>query len=424
MVCGHREFDFGQNKPPHQSITWTQGRVGDKPLSEQNTMAPIKPKKKSHKNKARDRARAKTSAQNSNANPRELLAQATTLLEEGDPAAAARIALAAHESIGENGRQAGASLSLLGQIHVELGEIEAAREFFAAAVKADEDGTLPEDVGGGPEKFLWLAQLSEDGGQDSVSWFERGAAALRFQIQTLTESLESRPLTRDQVEASMAEKRKRLGETLCAAVEVYMTDLSWEEDAEQRCEALITEATMIAPESAETWQTVANVRISQSKPDDAREALKRSLELWIDLQPEDPAVPAFPSRVSLVRLLLEVDMEKQALEVTERLVAEDDRSVEAWYLGGFARYKLGEKLKQKGQPDEAEAWKAFWRSSRKWILRCLKVFQTEEYEDERLGEHAQDLLKSITRELGESAEDAEDEDLWEDTDDGEDTEMQ
>lgn len=383
-------------------------------------MAPTKPKKKSHKDKAKDRARAKAAAaQNSNVNPRELLAQATAFLENGDPETAAKIAVVAYEHIGENGRQAGAALSLLGQIHVELAEVETARAFFAAAVKTDEDGTLPEDLGGGPEKFLWLAQLSEEGGQDSVAWFERGAAALRSQIQSLTESLDSRPLTRDVQEATIAEKRKRLAETLSAVVEVYMTDLSWEEDAEQRCEALITEATMLAPESAETWQTVANVRISQTRTEEAQEALKRSLGLWSDLAPEDPAVPPFPTRVSLARLLIEVDMEKQAMEVTERLIDEDDRSVEVLYLGGYARYISGEKLKNQGRPSDVEAWKTFWRSSRKWLKQCLKVFGQEEYEDERLGEHAQELLQSINSELGEPAADGEDEDAWEDTDDEE-----
>jgi len=382
-------------------------------------MAPTKPKKKSAKDKARDRVRAKAAAaQSSNVNPRELLAQATAYLEAGDPETAAKIALVAYEHIGEKGRQAGAVLSLLGQIHVELGDVDAARAFFAAAVATDKDGSLPEDIGGGPEKFLWLAQLSEDGGQDSVAWFERGAAALRSQIQSLTESLESRPLTRDAQEAVIAEKRKRLAETLSAVVEVYMTDLSWEEDAEQRCEALITEATMLAPESAETWQTVANVRISQTRTEEAQEALKRSLGLWADLAPEDPAVPPFPTRVSLARLLIEVEMERQAMEVAERLIAEDDRSVEVLYLGGYARYLVGEKLKNQAQPSDDEAWKNSWRSSRKWLTQCLKVFGQEEYEDERLGEHAQDLLKSIKGELGEQAEDGED--AWEDTDDDED----
>ncbi len=396
-------------------------------------MAPTKPKHKASKDKAKDRARAKAAAaQGPNVNTRELLTQATTSLENGDAETALKQALFAYRNIGEHGRQAGAALSLLGQIHVELGDVDAARSYFAAAVKTDEDGTLPEDLCGGAEKFLWLAQLSEEGGQDSVSWFERGAAALRTQINSLTESLESMPLTKDVQEALISEKRKRLAETLSAVVEVYMTDLSWEEDAEQRCEALITEATMLAPDSAETWQTVANVRISQTRTEEAQEALKRSLGLWTDLAPEDPAVPPFPTRVSLARLLIEVEMEKEAMEVTERLIDEDDQSVEVLYLGGYARHRSGEKLKSQGQPPNEEAWKAAWRSSRKWLTQCLKIFGQEEYEDERLGDHAQELLKSINSELGEPAEDGEDGDAWEDTDDDEwegveddeDTEMQ
>jgi tetratricopeptide (TPR) repeat protein len=379
-------------------------------------MAPTKPKTKSKKDRAKDRLRAPT--QTPTVNARELLAKATALLEAGDPESAAKTARVAYESIGEKGRQAGAALTILGQIQVELGDIDEARTFFAAAVAVDEDGLLPEDVGGGPEKFLWLAQLSEEGGRDSVTWYERGAAALRAEIQTLTDKLASLPRTRDEQEAAISEKRRKLAETLCAVAEVYMTDLSWEGDAEQRCEALITEATMLAPEVAETWQTVASVRISQTRTEEAREALKRSLGLWVNLSPEDPAIPPFPTRVSLVRLLTEVEMLDDALDVAERLVDEDDQSVEAWYLGGFGKYLLGEKLKEKSKPSEAENWQKIWRSSRKWLVQCLAIYDAEEYEDERLKEHTMELLESLKNELGEIAEgDAE---IWEDTDDDDD----
>ncbi|KAK4659734.1 hypothetical protein QC762_0011760 [Podospora pseudocomata] len=390
-------------------------------------MAPTKPKKKSTKDKARDRLRAKAAAaQSSNVNPRELLVQAIGMLEVGDAEGAARVARTAYDHIGDNGRQAGAALSLLGQIHVELGEVNSARQFFLSAVKVDEDGSLPEDLGGGAEKFLWLAQLSEEGGQDSVGWFERGAAALRAHIQTLTDALESRPLTRDEQETAINEKRRKLADTLCAVAEVYMTDLSWEDDAESRCEALITEAIMLAPEQPDTWQTVANVRISQSRTEEAKEALKRSLGLWTDLPPEDPGVPAFPSRVSLVRLLIEVGLEEQAIEVAGRLVDEDDLSVEAWYLGGYGKYMLGQKLKEVGQTGDADKWKRVWRSSRKWLIQCMRIFEAEEYEDERLGEHARELMGVIRDELGEALGDDLDEDVWEDTDDEDDvdTDMQ
>jgi tetratricopeptide (TPR) repeat protein len=174
---------------------------------------------------------------------------------------------------------------------------------------------------------------------------------------------------------------------------------------------------MIAPNAAETWQTVANVRISQQRVDDAKGALKRSLDLWQDLPPEHPAVPEFPTRIALARLLLEVELEDEALKVLERLVSDDDQSVEAWYLGGWCLYIMGEKLRDaKGQQQQngegEEEWKNIWGSSRRWLSTCLHLYELQEYEDERLGEHAVELLQSITKELGEPPE-GEDEE-WED----------
>ncbi|KAJ8110052.1 hypothetical protein ONZ43_g5979 [Nemania bipapillata] len=266
-------------------------------------------------------------------------------------------------------------------------------------------------MGGGAEKFLSLAQLSEEGGKDSVGWFEKGAAALKARIQAL-ESAKEKGKSGDEQTMLLEELRKKLAMTLCSVAEVYMTDLSWEEDAEQRCESLTTEATMVAPDFAETWQTLANVRISQSRFDDAKAALNRSLELWKDLPPEDPSVPDFPSRVGLSRLLMEVELEQDAIEVLERLVAEDDQSVEVWYLGGWSLYVMGEKQKESKAEED---WKASWISSRVWLNQCLHLYKLQEYEDERLGEHANELLAAIGKELGEAvAGEDDDEQDWED----------
>lgn len=364
--------------------------------------------------------------------PGAILTDAETQLDVGNLDEAIVLATRALEVTGSGGDFELRALNLLGILHVESGDVDEARSFFERAVKLDEDGMVDEKVGGGPEKFLLLAQLSEDGGQDSVGWFERGAATLRKQIQGLSD-LPSRTPTQ---QASLDEKQNKLGGVLCAVAEVYMTDLSWEEDAEQRCEALITEAMLIAPGSPETWQTVANVRISQTRVDEAKGALRRSLELWQDLPPEHPLVPEFPTRVGLARLLLETEMEDEALSVLERLVTDDDHSVEAWYLGGWGLYIAGEKQREGGakpaaapngdagdaKEQKGEEWKSTWSTSRKWLVRCLKLYAMLEYEDERLGEHAVELFNSINKELGELSEG--EEDNWDDSgdEDGEDDE--
>ncbi|KAK1598029.1 TPR domain-containing protein [Colletotrichum navitas] len=374
-------------------------------------MAPTRPNKK-----------AKKRTQKKPANPALLLVEAATKLQEGDLENAVSAAKKALDGTGVGGDHELAAVNLLGLIAIEMGEVDEARAYFLRAVELDIDGTLDERIGGGPEKFLWLAQLSEEGGQDSVNWFDKGAQSLRGQIQLLADL----PKRSAEQETQLEDRKRKLGGALCAVAEVYMTDLSWEADAEQRCEALITEAGLVAPESAETWQTVANVRISQEKVEEARAALARSLELWVNLPPLDPNVPDFPTRISLVRLLLEVEMEKEAIEVLERLVGDDDQSVEAWYLGGWALFIIGEKVKGKDESqldEDDEDWKSTWDTSRRWLMRCQKLYREQEYEDERLGEHAKELLASINKELGDPPAEDED-DGWEDAGSDEDEAME
>lgn len=113
------------------------------------------------------------------------------------------------------------AIELAGEINVELGDIPAARSCFEKAVSLDPEG-LHEDAGGsGPEKFLWLAQLCEEGGKEAVGWFERGVKVLRDWISNGgrigsskgVEFLEERGL------------KGKLCSALCGMAEIYMTDL-------------------------------------------------------------------------------------------------------------------------------------------------------------------------------------------------------
>ncbi|EGY18473.1 TPR domain-containing protein [Verticillium dahliae VdLs.17] len=371
-------------------------------------MAPTRPSKKNKKQQQATDAKKM--------DPKVLLEAASAKLEEGDLENALGAATAALQATGPGGELELLCTNMIGQIYVEAGEIDDARAAFTRAVALDSDGSADEARGGGPEKFLWLAQLSEDGGQDSVRWFERGAAALRAQIRALDETAGRR--TAEQ-EALLEARKRRLAGTLCGVAEALRG-------------ARHPRATLVAPGLAEAWQTVANVRISQHKTDEARAALARSLDIWRGLPVTHPDVPDFPTRVSLARLLLEVDMEEESIEVLEKLVGDDDESVEAWYLGGWGQYISGDKLKQDeaegtksttttaaaAGADEDDDWRAVWRSARQWLTVCLKLYEQQEYEDEKLGEHARQLLEAITKELGPAAENEADE-VWEDDSDDE-----
>jgi hypothetical protein len=121
---------------------------------------------------------------------------------------------------------------------------------------------------------------------------------------------------------------------------------------------------------------------------------------------------------------MEAGMDVDAIEVLERLVGEDDTSVEVWYLGGWGLYITGEKQKNgdvKVENGDGESWRVSWISSRQWLNQSLLLFKQQDYEDERLGEHAKELLAKLNAELGGAAtngdQEEEDGEEWEDDDD-------
>ncbi|SLM35032.1 Tetratricopeptide-like helical domain [Lasallia pustulata] len=399
---------------------------------------PARPAKESRKGKSNSilhgthAPRSKPSSQKQPApvNPSLLLSQATSLLHTGQPSSALPIAVRALSLLHPTAAPAEATpaalpaLTLLAEIHIELGDAEAARSYFLQAVDIDAEGLAPD----GAEKFLWVAQLCEEGGEESVRWFERGAGVLRREIAA-GEGKAGRYL-------EVEEKKRRLAGALCGVAEVWMTDLSWDPSAESNSEAFVTEALLVAPLAPEPLQTLASVRISQQRIPDAKAALARSMELWVELPPEDPHVPEFATRISLARLLMEVGMEGRALEVLERLVGEEDGSVEAWYLGGWCLFLMGEGRRKPGgggggggrradegvegeAMGEGEDWRGLWASSREWLRNGLKLYEMQEYEDDRLRDHAVELVVGLNAELGEVGENEEEEEggEWEDEED-------
>ena len=358
--------------------------------------------------------------------PAGLLAEASSLLISSSPSEALPLALRALSLLQPFTTAALPALNLVAQIQLELGDGDAARTYFQKAVDLDADGEIAESEGGGAEKFLWLAQLSEEGGRESVEWFERGCDVLRRQIGNLEKLILESSSTSERAEmaVNVKEKKCRLAEALCGVVEIFMTDLSLESDAEVQCERLIMEALSVAPDSPEPLQTLASVRISQSRTEDAREALAKSVDLWKDIELGDEdlgsQIPDFPTRISLARLLMEVSMLEEALVVLDRLVGEDDQSIEAWYLGGWCLYISAEiNMQEKGEERSAAL-----QSSRQWLQESLRLYNVLEYEDERLREHAMELVTDLDRELGPGNEDEAQEDgadgVWEDEDDDED----
>ncbi|GAB7365529.1 hypothetical protein MBLNU230_g6602t1 [Neophaeotheca triangularis] len=373
--------------------------------------------------------------------PEQLYATAVEFVEQSQPEEALKQATKLWNAVKDGSvTEALPAINLMGEINVELGEIDDARLCFEKAVTLDPEGKVPEAMGGGAEKFLWLAQLCDEGGQRSVDWYEKGVVALQHEIAAL-ESGEVKGMDEESLLMMRVEKKRKLANALCGIVEVYMTDLSWEDDAETRCENLVTQAMSVEDEtSPEVLQTLASVRLSQERKEDAQAALKRSIDTWKDLDPEDDAVPDFPIRISLSRLLMEAEMEYDAMSVLARLIQEDDQSVEAWYLGGWCQHLIadrhqGETENWREDPERRETIETALRGSRQWMKMSLKLFEAQDYEDDRLKAHAEEVLTDLNNLLGPEqegedvvgAEELVDDEEWEgiddDEEDGEDEKM-
>lgn len=306
------------------------------------------------------------------------------------------------------------ALSVAAEVHLALGDASSARSYFERAAKIDPEGAL---VSADP--WLWLAQLCEEGGNKSIQYFERGCEVLRNEIEVLQESI---PDDGQDGSAILDEQRAKLAAALCGMAEVYMTDLSWEEDAEQASESYVTEAVAVCPErlSAGCLQTLASVRISQQRFDEAREALKRSLRIWRDIPPEveTEARPDFPTRVSLARLLMEVEVEVEALVVLDGLIKEDDESVECLYLCGWCHLLLAQK--EEGEEERRKTQE----QAKTWLDNCLRLFKVHGYEDEKLHQHAIELKQNLAQALGLEADEEDWEDEEENDEDGDEDELE
>lgn len=110
------------------------------------------------------------------------------------------------------------------------------------------------------------------------------------------------------------------------------------------------------------------MRLSQTRNEDAQGALQKSMELWVNKEHGDPAIPIYDSRLALVRLLLELNMHEYAFTVLEGLQKENDQVVDLWYLYGWTYYCLGEV-----ETRSADERQGHWEDARDCLETAVKV---------------------------------------------------
>jgi tetratricopeptide (TPR) repeat protein len=134
--------------------------------------------------------------------------------------------------------------------------------------------------------------------------------------------------------------------------------------------------------------------MSQERPEDAKAAAVQGWELWRELgagqshpplhlatlayltlqRPESEHYPPAQARLNLAKLLLELSMHAEALEILQRLENEDDEDSEVWYLSGWAWWLLGES-RPEGAPstDEEESREECWSEGKLCLENYMRV---------------------------------------------------
>jgi hypothetical protein len=94
--------------------------------------------------------------------------------------------------------------------------------------------------------------------------------------------------------------------------------------------------------------------------------------------PDDPRIPPLPTRLSLVKLFLEVGMYTPTLHVLRGIMADDDQDVEAWYLEGWCFFLMAEKAQEQGgelvvEDGESMGWEELAKNARDSLETCQVV---------------------------------------------------
>jgi len=221
----------------------------------------------------------------------------------------------------------------------------------------------------------------------------------------------------------------------------FVTISSFEPEAESQCETYLNIALQLDPNSPEALQSLASVRMSQSRPEEAKELVGKAWRIWKDLA-EDDARSASPAvLLSLTRIFIELALYDTALEILQVVFAVDDEEVEGWYLQGWCFVLMAEQARESGvkmkigggdgADEEAElGWEELARDARDCLETCRNLHRIQEHGDGALLEHVEELISDLEKagvhpsapDAAEAASgDGEEEDGW--TDEDEDVEM-
>ncbi|ANZ74648.1 BA75_01585T0 [Komagataella pastoris] len=270
------------------------------------------------------------------------------------------------ESYAKGNEQNSKFLSILGETYLEISDLDQAYDLLNKACRLDQNAEE------GVEKFLYLGQMI--GGKDGEELLTIGINRLTDQLETLSNDANTDSNIKELLKLH-GDKYKvakylvtKLDQALFVLIEIWMTDLCMEPEAESKCEELITKAIRFDDEIAqsrpedrnpEVWSTLANIRISQQRPDDARQAVSKAWELFNQKKSQLESISSDPDTndkavneatieyieliqplITLTRYSIELGLLELAISIASSIQDINEQNVDSFYLEGFAHSLL------------------------------------------------------------------------------------
>lgn len=169
-------------------------------------------------------------------------------------------------------------LQVYGEVLLETNNLEEAYAILQKSCMMDQTAQL------GVEKFLYMGQII--GGVDGIEYLNIGLNRLHEQLITLNESNQFPSEINELIETYNGKDGARnylirkLNQGIFAKIEIWMTDLCMEPNAESECDELIEFSLSIDNTNPEAYSLLSSIRISQQNIEEAKEALKKSWELF------------------------------------------------------------------------------------------------------------------------------------------------
>ncbi|KAF8840186.1 hypothetical protein BDN67DRAFT_968893 [Paxillus ammoniavirescens] len=328
---------------------------------------------------------------------------------------------------------------MMGVVLLEMGDVDAAREMFLTLLPPHPNAPSPPP----PSAYLYLAQLTDDDPHTAIAHYQAAIDILQMQLKGKSISSGNTEDDND------SEIKSNIIRAYLGMVEIWMDpehDLCVDPAASNTCDALLSQALQIEPKNLEALQTLASVRLSQEKSDEALLALRTfPSPPSLDDAATDPQAHALhllsalpiQTRIARAKLLLECGAHADALSLLEGVLATDDANVEGWYLMGWAWWLLAERRKEGdptvaiglGEEGDQLEWQDMARDARDCLETCQMLHASQGHPDAPLLEHVEELIGTLNG-LGiqpsPAEEDESGEEGWEDAsadDEDEDIEM-